>query len=335
LKIPKNMFYSIIIPVYNRPDELDELLYSLSRQTYTNFEIIAVDDGSSIPCKNIVEKYNQELPIRYFYKSNSGPGQSRNYGANESNGDYLIFLDSDCIVPSQYLATIENELLENKVDLFGGPDRAHFSFSNIQKAINYSMTSVLTTGGIRGNKKSIDRFYPRSFNMGVRKEAFEKIGGFSDMRFGEDIDFSIRVLNNGYQSRLLVNSWVYHKRRTDFKKFFKQVFNSGMARVDLWKRHSKSLKIVHILPTLFILYFLVCVLLSYCFWFISIPFLLFVALIFIDALVKTKSVTVSLLSICSSFIQLAAYGSGFVFAVLKNIFLKSKKYSAFDDTFYQ
>ena len=329
------MFYSIIIPVYNRPDELDELLYSLSRQTYTNFEIIAVDDGSSIPCKNIVEKYNQELPIRYFYKSNSGPGQSRNYGANESNGDYLIFLDSDCIVPSQYLATIENELLENKVDLFGGPDRAHFSFSNIQKAINYSMTSVLTTGGIRGNKKSIDRFYPRSFNMGVRKEAFEKIGGFSDMRFGEDIDFSIRVLNNGYQSRLLVNSWVYHKRRTDFKKFFKQVFNSGMARVDLWKRHSKSLKIVHILPTLFISYFLVCVLLSCCFWFISIPFLLFVALIFIDALVKTKSVTVSLLSICSSFIQLAAYGSGFVFAVLKNIFLKSKKYSAFDDTFYQ
>jgi len=253
------MYYSIIIPVYNRPNELEDLLHSLSCQIYTNFEVIVVDDGSSALCKNIVEKYNHKLSIRYFYKSNSGPGQSRNYGAKESKGDYLIFLDSDCIVPNQYVATIEQELTEKKVGLFGGPDKAHFSFTNIQKAINYSMTSVLTTGGIRGNKRSIDRFYPRSFNMGIEKKEFENVGGFSDMRFGEDIDFSIRVLNSGCQSRLFVNSWVYHKRRTDFKKFFKQIFNSGMARINLSKRHPKSLKIVHIFPALFTLYFFVSI----------------------------------------------------------------------------
>ncbi|MDR0732469.1 MAG: glycosyltransferase [Dysgonamonadaceae bacterium] len=329
------MFYSVIIPVYNRPDELDELLESLTCQTYTNFEIIVVDDGSSMPCKNIIEKYGKQLPVHYFYISNSGPGQARNYAAKESKGEYLIFLDSDCIVPPQYLASIEQEIIANKVDFFGGPDKAHFSFSNIQKAINCSMTSMLTTGGIRGGNKSIDLFYPRSFNMGIRKTIFEHVGGFSEMRFGEDIDFSIRVINSGYRSHLFTNSWVFHKRRTDLKKFFKQIFNSGMARINLYKRHPKSLKTVHFFPALFTLYTLISPFLSFSCWFVCIPFCLYSALIFVSATIKTKSIRVGLLSIIASFIQLFAYGSGFLYASVKNLMLKHNKNSAFDTTFYE
>jgi len=328
------MFYSIIIPVYNRPDELDELLESLTDQSYVHFEVIVVDDGSLLLCKKIVEKYLQKLQIRYFYKTNSGPGQSRNYGAKESNGDYLIFLDSDCILPEDYIKSIDTELNKQETDFFGGADNAHSSFSNIQKAINYSMTSVLTTGGIRGNKISVDRFYPRSFNMGIKKTVFEKVGGFSEMRFGEDIEFSIRVLKSHYQSRLFIDSWVYHKRRTDFRKFFKQIFNSGMARINVHKKHPDSLKIVHIFPAVFVLYVFTCLILSYFCWFIAIPFCLFVVLIFTESIIKTKSLAVSLLSIGSSFIQLFAYGCGFIIAIVKKIFLKNNKYTAFDKTFY-
>ncbi|MDR2690984.1 MAG: glycosyltransferase, partial [Dysgonamonadaceae bacterium] len=315
------MFYSVIIPVYNRPDELDELLDSLTRQTYTDFEVIVVDDGSLTPCKNIVEKYREKLRVRYYYKSNSGPGLSRNYGAGKSKGGYLVFLDSDCIVPPQYLANVEQELAAGKVDFFGGPDKAHSSFSNIQKAINYSMTSMLTTGGIRGSGKRITAFHPRSFNMGIRKKVFEQAGGFSEMRFGEDIDFSINVISSGYSSRLFTGAWVYHKRRTDLKKFFKQIFNSGIARINLYKRHPKSLKPVHFFPALFTLYLFVSLFLSFLWWFISLPVCLFAVLIFIDALVKTKSITISLLSVSASFIQLFAYGSGFLYAFIKNLVL--------------
>ena len=329
------MFYSIIIPVYNRPDELDELLESLTCQTYTNFEVIVVDDGSLAPCKNIVEKYGEKLSVHYFYISNSGPGQARNRGAKESKGEYLIFVDSDCIVPPQYLTSVEQELVVDNVDFFGGPDKAHFSFSNIQKAINYSMTSILTTGGIRGSNKSIDFFYPRSFNMGIRKKVFEHAGGFSEMRFGEDIDFSIRVINSGYRSRLFTNSWVYHKRRTDLKKFYKQIFNSGIARINLYKRHPKSLKTVHIFPALFTLYIFGFPFLLFLWWFFCIPFCLFVALIFITALIKTKSIITGLLSVIASFIQLFAYGSGFLYAYIKNLILKQNKNSAFDTSFYE
>jgi glycosyltransferase involved in cell wall biosynthesis len=329
------MFYSIIIPVYNRPGELDELLESLTHQTYTNFEVIVIDDGSFVPCKNIVEKHKKTLPVRYLYKSNSGPGLSRNYGAKESKGEYLIFLDSDCIAPPQYLMNVEQELAADNVDFFGGADKAHVSFSNIQKAINYSMTSILTTGGIRGSNKSIDSFYPRSFNMGISKKVFEHAGGFSEMRFGEDIDFSINVINRGYKSRLFTSSWVYHKRRTDLKKFFKQIFNSGIARINLYKKHPKSLKAVHTFPALFTLYIFVSPFLSFLWWFIYIPFCLFVVSIFIDALIKTKSIRIGLLSVIASFIQLLAYGLGFLYAFIKNIILRHNMNSVFDITFYK
>ena len=242
------MRYSVIIPVYNRPDEVDELLQSLTAQHFKGFEVVVVEDGSSVPCEKIVNQYQGKLDIHYYNKSNSGPGQTRNYGAERSNGEYLIILDSDCILPEGYLDALEKELQPAPADAFGGPDRAHSSFTDIQKAINYSMTSFFTTGGIRGGKKKMDKFYPRSFNMGVRREVYQALGGFSNMRFGEDIDFSIRIFKGGYQCRLFPDAWVYHKRRTDFKKFFKQVHNSGIARINLYKKYPESLKTVHLLP---------------------------------------------------------------------------------------
>ena len=247
------MRYSVIIPVYNRPDEVDELLQSLTVQCFKDFEVVIVEDGSSIPCKEVADRYTDRLDIKYFSKPNSGPGQTRNYGAERSEGEYFIILDSDVILPEGYFDAIEKELQSSPADAFGGPDRAHDSFTDIQKAINYSMTSFFTTGGIRGGKKKMDKFYPRSFNMGIRREVYEALGGFSKMRFGEDIDFSIRIFKGGYTCRLFPDAWVYHKRRTDLKKFFKQVHNSGIARINLYKKYPDSLKLVHLLPAVFTL----------------------------------------------------------------------------------
>ena len=247
------MFYSVIIPVYNRPDEVDELLQSLTSQSFKNFEVIIVEDGSSVPCETVTQKYAEQLQISYYSKPNSGPGQTRNYGAERASGDYLIILDSDCILPEDYFKEVEQELTASPADAFGGPDRAHASFSDMQKAINYSMTSFFTTGGIRGGKKKMDKFYPRSFNMGVRTEVYRALQGFSNMRFGEDIDFSIRIFQHNYVCRLFPGAWVYHKRRTDLKKFFKQVHNSGIARINLYKKYPDSLKLVHLLPGVFTL----------------------------------------------------------------------------------
>ena len=202
------MKYSFIIPVYNRPDEVDELLDSLTRQTLQDFEVIIVEDGSSVPCKDITDKYTSLLNIHYFNKPNSGPGQTRNYGVDRANGEYMLILDSDCILPETYLEEVGKELERREADAFGGPDRAHESFTDVQKAINYAMTSFFTTGGIRGGKKKMDKFYPRSFNMGVRKDVYQALGGFSKMRFGEDIDFSIRIFKGGYRCRLFPEAWV-------------------------------------------------------------------------------------------------------------------------------
>src|SRR6185369_6852589 len=208
------MKYSLIIPVFNRLEEVDELLESLTKQTFKNFGVVIVEDGSQIKCEDVISKYNHVLDIHYFFKDNSGPGLSRNYGAERATGDYFIFLDSDCIIPQRYLEEVDHTLKTTYSDSFGGPDKADASFSNLQKAINYSMTSFLTTGGIRGGKKRLDKFYPRSFNMGYSKEVFKKTGGFASMRFGEDIDMSLRTLNNGFKTMLIEKAFVYHKRRT-------------------------------------------------------------------------------------------------------------------------
>ena len=338
------MKYSIIVPVYNRPDEVDELLASLEEQTLRDFEVVIVEDGSTIPCQKVVERHASRLALRYYNKPNSGPGQSRNYGAERSQGEYLIVLDSDCVIPPGYLQAVEDELQKNPSDAFGGPDRAHDSFTPVQKAISYSMTSFFTTGGIRGGRKQLDRkFYPRSFNMGIKADLYRHLGGFSNMRFGEDIDFSIRIYESGARCRLFPEAWVWHKRRTDMKKFFKQVHNSGIARINLMKRHPGSLKPVHLLPAVFTLGCIGLVLLTLvglCFcphaiWCLS-PLVLYALLIFMESSIHNHSVRIGALSIMAAYIQLIGYGTGFLRAWwLRCICGRNEELQAFRNNFYE
>lgn len=302
-----------------------ELLTSLTRQAYRDYELIFVEDGSSVPCEAVVKSYADKLPVRYFAKPNSGPGQSRNYGAERAKGEYLLIWDSDILVPEGYFEAIETFLKNHPVDAFGGPDRAHDSFTDVQKAINYSMTSFFTTGGIRGGKKRLDTFYPRSFNMGIRREVYEQLGGFRAMRFGEDIDFSYRIVEAGYTTALIPEAFVYHKRRTDFKKFFRQVHNSGIARINLSILHPGTLKPVHALPALFTL--------------AVIPFLplmpLYALLVFVDAAVQNKSLKIGALAVVAAFTQLIGYGTGFIAAAFRRYILKKDNKDAFTANFYK
>ena len=345
------MRFSLIVPVYNRPDEVEELLQSCTQQTNKDFEVIIVEDGSSRKCDEVCEKYNESLDIHYYYKDNSGPGQSRNYGAARAKGEYLIVLDSDVVLPPDYVKEVEKEIESQPTDAFGGPDKAHDSFTDVQKAINYSMTSFFTTGGIRGGKKKLDKFYPRSFNMGIRAEGYNALGGFSKMRVGEDIDFSIRIFKGNYKCRLFPEAWVWHKRRTDMKKFFRQVFNSGIARINLYKKYPDSLKLVHLLPAVFTLG--VCmlvlasavgrVLMAYAggmVWYPLaalpwLPILFFALLIFIDSTIRNKSVKIGFYSIGTAFIQLIGYGSGFISAWWRRCVRGKDEFEAFKETFYK
>lgn len=328
--------YSIIVPVYNRPDEVDELLKSLAALQRSDFEVVVVEDGSDVPCREVCSRYTDSMTLHYYAKANSGPGQSRNYGAERAVGRYLIVLDSDVVVPPGYLAAIDAELERQECDAFGGPDRAHPAFTDTQKAISYAMTSFFTTGGIRGGRKQLDRFYPRSFNMGLRADVYRRLGGFSKMRFGEDIDLSIRIFDAGLRCRLFPEAWVWHKRRTDFRKFFKQVYNSGIARINLHKLHPGTLKAVHVLPAAFTvgcaalliaaLVLLSCVPLA--------PIALYALMVGIDATLRNRSMRVGLLSIAAAFVQLTGYGSGFLTAWWRRCVCGRNAFTAFDNTFY-
>lgn len=329
------MRYSLIIPVYNRPDEVDELLESLTRQHFQDFEVLVVEDGSSVPCESVVDRYATSLDIHYLKKANSGPGQTRNFGAERSRGEYLLILDSDCVLPPNYLDAIEAELQKEPADAFGGPDRAHESFTRVQKAINYAMTSFFTTGGIRGGKKKMDKFYPRSFNMGIKADVYRALGGFSKMRFGEDIDFSIRIFKGGYRCRLFPGAWVWHKRRTDLKKFFKQVHNSGIARINLYKKYPESLKLVHMLPAVFTVGVMLVLLASLaCPWSLLL-LAAFALIILLDATVQNKSLKIGIISVAAAFIQLTGYGTGFLRAWWKRCVLGKDEFSAFEKNFYK
>ena len=319
------MKYSIIVPVFNRPDEVDELLESLRSQTLKDFEVVIVEDGSQIPCKDVCDKYANILDLHYYFKENSGPGQSRNYGVERAQGEYVIILDSDAVTPPGFMQAIDDELKRQPTDAWGGPDAAHESFSDIQKAISYAMTSFFTTGGIRGGKKQLDKkFYPRSFNLGVRREVYQQLGGFTTERFskmslyGEDIDFSLRIYKNGYSCRLFPKAWLWHKRRTDFRKFWRQVYNSGYARINLWRKYPEALKPVHALPAVFTIGVAGLLLLSVFSVLAFIPLILYSVLIFIDSTIRNKSVMVGLKSIPAAFIQFIGYGVGF----LESLFTK-------------
>ena len=348
-----HMKYSIIVPVYNRPDEVDELLRSLTGQTMKDFEVLIVEDGSQRDCREVVEKYKPQLNLKYFAKPNSGPGQSRNYGAQRAQGDMLIVLDSDVVLPQGYMKAVDDEMRRQPAVAFGGPDASHPSFTNVQKAISYSMTSFFTTGGIRGGKKKLDKFYPRSFNMGIRRDVYQQLGGFSKMRFGEDIDFSYRIVEAGHQPRLFADAWVWHRRRTDFRKFFRQVYNSGIARINLEKRHPGTLKLVHLLPAVFTIGVIALVLVSAVgralmhydapnwrtwYWVCAlpwIPILLYSLVIFIDSALKNKSLRVGLLSVPAAFVQLMGYGFGFIESWWKRCVLKQDEFTAFEKNFYK
>ena len=337
------MKYSFIIPVFNRPDEVDELLESLTHQTLRDFEVVVVEDGSDVPCRDVVERYADRLQVHYYAKPNSGPGQTRNYGVERAEGDYVLILDSDVVLPEGYLQAVDHELAATPCDAFGGPDRAHASFSKMQKAINYAMTSFFTTGGIRGGKKKMDKFYPRSFNMGVRRAVYHELGGFSAMRFGEDIDFSTRLIRSGHVSRLFQSAWVWHKRRTDLRKFFKQVHNSGIARIHLTKRHPGTLKAVHMLPAFFTLGCALLVVLAVAaallgcphWWALLLPFVLFALIIGVDATRSERSVGVGWRAVAAAYVQLTGYGSGFLRAWWTRCVLRRGEFEAFKENFYK
>lgn len=333
---PQAIKLSLIIPVYNRPTEVDELLESLTLQTNPHFEVVIVEDGSSVKCDEQVKKFAPSLDVKYFFKPNSGPGTSRNYGAERSLGNYVIFLDSDCVIPQHYIQTVYDKLNTEFVDAFGGPDMASDKFTTLQKAINYAMTSFLTTGGIRGGSEKLDKFHPRSFNMGYSKAVFERTQGFSTMRFGEDIDMSIRIISNGFKTALFKEAYVYHKRRTNLRQFFKQVFNSGIARINLYKRHPKSLKLVHFLPSVFTVGAFFSIILGLLVSpYLLLPLAIYTLILFIDATIQNKSFYIGLKAIIASYCQLMGYGSGFLIAFTKRILLSKKEFSAFTKTFYE
>jgi glycosyltransferase involved in cell wall biosynthesis len=308
--------YSVIIPVYNRPDEVKELLESLTRQTYTHFEVIIVEDGSRRTCQDIVQSFETSLSIRYYYKENSGQGFSRNYGFALATGDYLVVFDSDCLIPAHYFEAVENHLNADPLDAYGGPDRAHPDFTPVQKAISYSMTSFFTTGGIRGNKRHVGVFHPRSFNMGISRKVYQATGGYIITRMGEDIEFSIRIINQGFRTGLIQEAYVYHKRRTDLAQFFRQLHFFGRARINIQRFFPKELKAIHTIPALFTLF---CIGLPLVALFSPELFaggfcllLLYSLLVLIDASWQNRSLKVGVLSVAAVFVQMFGYGIGFL-----------------------
>ena len=331
------MFFSIIIPVFNRPDEMGELLESLAAQNYTdNFEVVIVEDGSSISCENIVDKFKDKLNISYYLKYNSGPGDSRNFGMNLAKGDYFILFDSDCIIPTNYLNLVSNFLKENDVDFYGGPDKADASFSPIQKAINFAMTSFLTTGGIRGGSEKLNTFEPRSFNMGLSRKAFEASKGFCNIHPGEDPDLSIRLWKFGFKSSLISEAFVYHKRRIDFKSFSTQVKKFGMVRPILNSWHPQYSKLTYFLPAIFVVGFFLSIVFviflkdflvkTYCFYFF---------LIFIVSSIQNRNITIGYLSVKAVWKMFFNYGFGFIESYYKVHIQKQNPETIFPELFFK
>ena len=312
--------FSFIIPLYNRPEEIDELLFSLTKQNYPKpFEIVIVEDGSDNNAKEIVESYRDRLNIQYFLTHNRGAGMARNYGMSQAKGDYFIVLDSDVLVPANYLKKVKKALQSNYTDAFGGPDAAHPSFTPLQKAINFSMTSMMTTGGIRGKKKGIGKFQPRSFNLGISKKAFESTGGFSSMKIGEDIDLSFRLWEHGFETQLIEKAFVYHKRRTSIEAFYKQTFKFGSARPVLNKKYPGTAKLTYWFPSVFITGFIVSsILFMLGSWELITLYYLYFMLLFMSSLIVNKNITVAFLSIITTLVQMTGYGFGFLKSMFFN-----------------
>jgi glycosyltransferase involved in cell wall biosynthesis len=329
----QHLAFSFIVPVYNRPKEIEELLESLVQQTNKHFEIVIVEDGSELKSDQVADRYSRELNIRYHFKANTGPALSRNFGCQIASGNYFIFVDSDCVLPPRYFDTVHRFLTTTYVDAFGGPDQAHESFTITQKAINYSMTSFFTTGGIRGGGEKLGKFNPRSFNMGFSREVFEKTGGFPSIRFakakaaGEDLDLSIQIIKLGFKTALIKDAFVYHKRRTNLKQFYNQVYNFGFARISVWQRHPESLKPVHFAPAMFTMGSIMLSLLAlFVHPYFFIPILFHALLLLVDSTIRNRSVIIGCISVVTSYAQLLGYGFGFISAVWKRVILRKNSF---------
>lgn len=308
---------SIIVPVYNRPEELDELLASLVAQAYYDYELIIVEDGSSRPSAHIIDKYRTALPsVEYVATPNGGPSRARNIGARYARGEYLIILDSDVVLPAGYLSAVDQQLATSQADAFGGPDAAAPDFSPMQHAVSYAMTSIFTTGGIRGGRaNTMEQFKPRTYNMGVRRSLFHELGGFNEtMRYGEDIDFSLRLIERGAKVCLFPEAFVYHKRRIDLAKFFWQVHHSGEARIELERRHPGSTRMVHYLPACFTVVSVLAILSVVG----MLPFVVYALVLFFDAWRQTGLLEAAVWAVPASFIQLWGYGTGFIKAWIRS-----------------
>ena len=332
-----DLYFSLVIPVYNRPDEIRELLDSLVLQSYREpYEIVIVEDGSQQTSEDVVALFAKRLNISYLYKPNSGPGDSRNYGMRKAKGNYFIILDSDCLLPPHYLTSVNDALNSAYVDCFGGPDAAHNSFSKVQKAINYAMTSFLSTGGIRGKASSINKFQPRSFNMGISKVAFESTGGFGNIHPGEDPDLSIRLWNKGFKTSLITEAFVYHKRRVDFNKFFIQVNKFGMVRPILNTWHPKTAKLTYWFPTFFCLGLLLSILLFVLgFKWLAYVYVGYGLLVLADALIKNRNLSIALLALVSVLIQFIGYGYGFLKSTILITFSNRTPQELFPKLFFK
>lgn len=314
--------FSLIVPVYNRPDEIADLLESLDRQTDRGFELVLVEDGSTIPCRNEVEKFVGRFPILYFHKENEGRSIARNHGMENASGDYFVFVDSDCILPPDYFESLRRMLTDDYSDCFGGPDAAHESFTDTQKAINFAMTAFLTTGGIRGGKVQMEKFVPRTFNMGFSRKVWEKVGGFREM-FSEDIDMSTRIRKAGFSPKLFREVRVFHKRRGDLRKFWRQVHVFGMSRITLQLLYPGSMKLVHWLPAVFTVGSAILIILAIILsplWLLPLGFYLLA--LWISAIIETKSLKIGSMAVAASLVQLLGYGTGFIRAYVWKILLR-------------
>jgi len=335
--VEKELRFSIIIPVYNRPDEMKELLESLSKQTFMDFELVVVEDGSDVKSDLLCDQYSNRIDIAYYYKENAGPSIARNFGLERAKGNYFLFFDSDCIIPEHYMATINKELQTDFVDCYGGPDRAMEDFSDFQKAVSYAMTSFFTTGGIRGGKKQVDKFHPRSFNLGFSEAVYKDTGGFPVTRMhpGEDMVFAIEVIRRGFNTRLIEDAYVFHKRRISFKKFYKQVKGFGKTRYIISRHYPDTFKIFFLFPSVFTLGLVAMVFLGVFYSYYFFLLLLFYILILLaDSLVKSRSLKVALLSVAASFVQLCGYGIGFIDAAWKHVVLGKDEFGVFGKSFY-
>ncbi|MDD5817538.1 MAG: glycosyltransferase [bacterium] len=315
-------YFSVIVPVYNRRGEVRDLLESLAKQTDDDFELLLVEDGSTERCDDIAAAYANQLRVQYFWKENEGRSIARNYGIERAQGSYFIFFDSDCVIPPHYFEVLKKALKEHPVDCFGGPDAASEDFNRTQKAISFSMTAFLTTGGIRGGKVQLEKFVPRSFNMGYSRRVWEAVGGFREM-FSEDIDMSTRIRKAGFSITLFREAYVYHKRRNTLRSFSRQTYVFGMSRITLKLLYPDSLKLVHTLPAVFVIGCLTLILLAiFWHWWAILPLALYVVLLWLSALASTRSLPIACLAILTSFIQLGSYGCGFIKAFVWKILLR-------------